>query len=82
MAENCGSLKHRRNAIGNVASTRLPWNLVKSVRLPSDMLMTAHSFDDYEFFLSLIVVLDTNKWYHQTETLGQDISITIGAEFD
>ncbi|XP_045460871.1 uncharacterized protein LOC123671196 [Harmonia axyridis] len=29
-----------------------------------------------------IIVLDTNKWYHQTTILPGDISITIGAEFD
>lgn len=28
------------------------------------------------------VVLDTNRWYHQTRVLPGDISITIGAEFD
>ncbi|XP_054164429.1 bifunctional arginine demethylase and lysyl-hydroxylase JMJD6-like, partial [Oppia nitens] len=29
-----------------------------------------------------IIVLDTNQWYHQTLIVGQDISITIGSEFD
>ncbi|XP_022906812.1 uncharacterized protein [Onthophagus taurus] len=29
-----------------------------------------------------IIVIDTNKWYHQTEILPGSISITIGAEFD
>ncbi|XP_076449369.1 uncharacterized protein LOC143285823 isoform X2 [Babylonia areolata] len=29
-----------------------------------------------------IIVLDTNKWFHSTLVLGQDISITIGSEYD
>ncbi|XP_027844279.1 uncharacterized protein LOC114125007 [Aphis gossypii] len=28
------------------------------------------------------IVLDTNIWYHETQTIGQDISITVGAEYD
>ncbi|XP_055918733.1 uncharacterized protein LOC129950840 [Eupeodes corollae] len=29
-----------------------------------------------------IIILDTNKWYHQTVVLSGKISITIGAEYD
>ncbi|XP_059164457.1 uncharacterized protein LOC131947298 [Physella acuta] len=29
-----------------------------------------------------IIVLDTNKWFHSTKVVGDDVSITIGAEFD
>ncbi|KAK5639415.1 hypothetical protein RI129_011907 [Pyrocoelia pectoralis] len=29
-----------------------------------------------------IIVVDTNRWYHQTHILPGDLSITIGAEFD
>ncbi|CAG2119147.1 unnamed protein product, partial [Medioppia subpectinata] len=29
-----------------------------------------------------IIVLDTNQWYHQTFIVGQQISITIGSEYD
>ncbi|XP_050426874.1 uncharacterized protein LOC126837113 [Adelges cooleyi] len=29
-----------------------------------------------------IIILDTNVWYHKTETIGQDISITVGGEYD
>ncbi|XP_011877774.1 PREDICTED: uncharacterized protein LOC105567481 isoform X2 [Vollenhovia emeryi] len=29
-----------------------------------------------------IIVLDTNRWYHQTKIISDDISITIGAEYD
>ncbi|XP_044747446.1 F-box protein At5g06550 [Coccinella septempunctata] len=29
-----------------------------------------------------IIVLDTNKWYHETNILPGEVSITIGAEFD
>ncbi|CAL1532291.1 unnamed protein product [Lymnaea stagnalis] len=29
-----------------------------------------------------IIVLDTNKWYHSTLVVGDDISITIGSEYD
>ncbi|XP_067130864.1 uncharacterized protein [Centruroides vittatus] len=29
-----------------------------------------------------IIVLDTNLWYHQTLIVGDEMSITIGAEFD
>ncbi|XP_014219942.1 jmjC domain-containing protein 4 [Copidosoma floridanum] len=29
-----------------------------------------------------IIVLDTNKWYHQTLIVSEDVSITIGAEYD
>lgn len=32
--------------------------------------------------ISFIVVIDTNRWYHKTEILPGDISITIGAEYD
>lgn len=28
------------------------------------------------------VVVDTNRWYHKTNVLPGDISITIGAEYD
>ena len=30
----------------------------------------------------LSVVLDTNKWFHQTDIVGQNMSITIGSEYD
>lgn len=30
----------------------------------------------------LAVVLDTNKWYHKTNVLPGEISVTIGAEYD
>ncbi|XP_061180297.1 uncharacterized protein LOC133188829 [Saccostrea echinata] len=29
-----------------------------------------------------IIVLDTNRWYHSTLNVGDDISITIGSEYD
>uniref|UniRef100_A0A1B0GMQ6 Cupin-like domain-containing protein n=1 Tax=Phlebotomus papatasi TaxID=29031 RepID=A0A1B0GMQ6_PHLPP len=29
-----------------------------------------------------IIVLDTNRWYHQTNVLPGEVSITIGAEYD
>ncbi|XP_046832780.1 uncharacterized protein LOC124430367 isoform X2 [Vespa crabro] len=29
-----------------------------------------------------IIVLDTNRWYHQTKIVSEDMSITIGAEYD
>ncbi|RZF36493.1 hypothetical protein LSTR_LSTR015295 [Laodelphax striatellus] len=29
-----------------------------------------------------IIVLDTNKWYHQTNIVSEEMSITIGAEYD
>lgn len=29
-----------------------------------------------------IIVLDTNKWYHSTLNIGENISITIGSEYD
>lgn len=29
-----------------------------------------------------IIVLDTNKWFHQTDIIGSDMSITIGSEYD
>ncbi|XP_038070346.1 bifunctional arginine demethylase and lysyl-hydroxylase psr-1-like [Patiria miniata] len=29
-----------------------------------------------------IIVLDTNKWFHQTLIIGDEMSITIGSEFD
>ncbi|KAE8749048.1 hypothetical protein FOCC_FOCC004215 [Frankliniella occidentalis] len=29
-----------------------------------------------------IIVLDTNQWYHSTKIVSDDISITIGAEYD
>ncbi|XP_029035492.1 uncharacterized protein LOC114872452 [Osmia bicornis bicornis] len=29
-----------------------------------------------------IIVLDTNRWYHQTEIVSEEMSITIGAEYD
>jgi len=28
------------------------------------------------------VVLDTNRWYHQTLIVSDEMSITIGAEYD
>lgn len=32
--------------------------------------------------LLILVVLDTNMWYHSTLNVGENISITIGSEFD
>ncbi|XP_015186824.1 PREDICTED: uncharacterized protein LOC107071907 [Polistes dominula] len=29
-----------------------------------------------------IIVLDTNRWYHQTRIVSEEMSITIGAEYD
>ncbi|KAK0172176.1 hypothetical protein PV328_005525 [Microctonus aethiopoides] len=29
-----------------------------------------------------IIILDTNRWYHQTKIIPNDLSITIGAEYD
>ncbi|KAK2556876.1 hypothetical protein P5673_021089 [Acropora cervicornis] len=29
-----------------------------------------------------IIVLDTNKWFHQTDIIGKEMSITIGSEYD
>ena len=29
-----------------------------------------------------IIVLDTNRWFHQTDIIGSDMSITIGSEYD
>uniref|UniRef100_T1KR59 JmjC domain-containing protein n=1 Tax=Tetranychus urticae TaxID=32264 RepID=T1KR59_TETUR len=29
-----------------------------------------------------IIVLDTNKWFHETKIIGNDLSITIGSEYD
>ncbi|KZC14247.1 PREDICTED: uncharacterized protein LOC107192338 [Dufourea novaeangliae] len=29
-----------------------------------------------------IIVLDTNRWYHQTRIISEEMSITIGAEYD
>ncbi|KAG7207795.1 hypothetical protein KM043_009404 [Ampulex compressa] len=29
-----------------------------------------------------IIILDTNRWYHQTKIVSEDMSITIGAEYD
>ncbi|CAL7940419.1 unnamed protein product [Xylocopa violacea] len=29
-----------------------------------------------------IIVLDTNRWYHQTKIVSEEMSITIGAEYD
>lgn len=34
------------------------------------------------FYSFILVVLDTNIWYHKTQTIGQDISITVGGEYD
>lgn len=33
-------------------------------------------------FITHTVVLDTNKWYHKTEVLPGEVSVTIGAEYD
>ncbi|KAJ7365077.1 hypothetical protein OS493_007723 [Desmophyllum pertusum] len=29
-----------------------------------------------------IIILDTNKWFHQTDIIGKELSITIGSEYD
>jgi len=29
-----------------------------------------------------VIVFDSNKWYHSTEILGEEISLTIGSEYD
>ncbi|XP_011298259.1 uncharacterized protein [Fopius arisanus] len=29
-----------------------------------------------------IIILDTNRWYHQTRIISEELSITIGAEYD
>lgn len=33
-------------------------------------------------FVARTVVLDTNRWYHQTVIVSEEMSITIGAEYD
>lgn len=33
-------------------------------------------------FSCCVVIVDTNQWFHKTEVLPGDISITIGAEYD
>ena len=30
----------------------------------------------------ILVVVDTNQWFHSTQVLPGDLSITIGAEYD
>lgn len=39
---------------------------------------------DYNFgeLILIAVVLDTNKWFHQTDIVGKELSITIGSEYD
>lgn len=34
----------------------------------------------YKFRVS--VVLDTNLWYHATQVLSDEVSVTVGAEYD
>lgn len=29
-----------------------------------------------------VVILDTNVWYHSTKIVGNEMSITIGSEYD
>jgi hypothetical protein len=29
-----------------------------------------------------VVVIDTHKWFHKTDVLGDEISITVGSEYD
>ena len=33
-------------------------------------------------YLYVVVVLDTNQWFHSTVILGSNISIAIGSEYD
>ena len=39
-----------------------------------------YNFGEFIFFIA--VVLDTNKWFHQTDIVGKELSITIGSEYD
>lgn len=32
--------------------------------------------------LGISVILDTNRWFHQTDIIGEEMSITIGSEYD
>ena len=34
------------------------------------------------FYVEYLVVLDTNIWYHKTNVVSEEISITIGSEYD
>jgi hypothetical protein len=29
-----------------------------------------------------ILIFDSNQWFHSTEIIGNDISLTIGSEYD
>lgn len=40
------------------------------------------SFNSRSISSSRTVVLDTNRWYHQTVIVSEEMSITIGAEYD
>lgn len=54
------------------------------------LILCSHFVPLFRFFPQLLtvclslpsVVLDTNVWYHQTLIIGDEVSITIGAEYD
>lgn len=49
---------------------------------PGEISESIRSYQTIANKFSFPVVLDTNKWFHKTNVLSDDVSITIGAEYD
>ncbi|CAG0901167.1 unnamed protein product [Darwinula stevensoni] len=52
-----------------------------SLKPPPECFYECHSFQDI-VQPGDIIVLDTNKWYHSTLIVSEEMSITIGSEYD
>ena len=53
----------------------------KEARDKTDMAYSIQ-FNLMSLLYIIVVVLDTNKWFHQTDIVGKEMSITIGSEYD
>lgn len=58
-----------------------PFNVTVNKGDISELLFNFNECDMMQLLYMVTVVLDTNKWYHQTEILPGNISITIGSEY-
>ncbi|XP_065206176.1 uncharacterized protein LOC135835708 isoform X2 [Planococcus citri] len=52
------------------------------IKTPTECLYTCEDTFSVDMKPGDIIVLDSNRWYHSTEVISKQISITVGAEYD
>ena len=52
------------------------------VKPPAECLFKCSQNYYIDVYPGDIIVFDSNKWFHSTEIIGNDLSLTIGSEYD